>query len=173
LFQSLKTTANLLAATGILLGSILSLPAFNLAIWPGPDASQWAPTLNLTNVVGISAGDGFTMALRSDGMVVSTSWSGPLGGTNFIKIASGWCDSLGVRADGTVTEWNLEPGLCSSFGPGTMPGDLTNIVSAASGYEHSIVLKSDGTCVSWGWMTVGPGYVPAGLEQRRGHRSRL
>ena len=160
----MKTTANLLAATGILLGSILSLPAFNLAIWPGPDASQWAPTLNLTNVVGISAGDGFTMALRSDGMVVSTSWSGPLGGTNFIKIASGWCDSLGVRADGTVTEWNLEPGLCSSFGPGTMPGDLTNIVSAASGYEHSIVLKSDGTCVSWGWMTVGPGYVPAGLS---------
>src|SRR5258707_9301740 len=77
--------------------------SFNLAIWPGDDASVWASGLNVTNVLALSGGDGHAMALRADGSVVS--WYGSTGNemgvTNGIQIASGWCHDLAVKADGT------------------------------------------------------------------------
>lgn len=142
--------------------------SFNIAIWPGDDASVWAPALNLTNVIAISGGASHAMALRADGTIVS--WSGAyasdMGVTNGVQIASGWCHDLAVKADSTVVEWGLTPPNCGSTAPGAtaMPAGLTNIVAAAGGEEHSLVLKSDGTCVSWGWMTVGAAYVPEGLS---------
>ncbi|MDB6018165.1 MAG: hypothetical protein JWR19_2654 [Pedosphaera sp.] len=154
-------------AGGVIFGSCFCGLSYNIAIWPGDDASIWAPSLNLTNVVQISGGNGHAMALRADGTVVR--WSGPyssdMGVTNGVQIASGWCHDLGVLADGTVMEWGLNPPNCGSTAPGatSMPAGLTGIIGAAGGEEHSIVLKSDGTCVSWGWMTVGAAYVPAGL----------
>src|SRR5439155_15296227 len=105
--------------------------AFNLAIWPGDDASVWAAGLNLTNVMALSGGDGHAMALRADGSVVY--WSGStgyeMGVTNGIQIASGWCHDLAVRADGTVVEWGLGTPNCGSTAPGTtgMPAGRSKI----------------------------------------------
>ncbi|MEY4386343.1 MAG: hypothetical protein RLY20_1626 [Verrucomicrobiota bacterium] len=128
---------------------------FNIAIWPGDDASVWAPQHNLTNVAAIAGGDGFAMAMRSDGSVVAWSGNNSSDETGVIgtQIAAGWCHDLVVKTDGTV--W---AGGCSSA-----PA-ISNVVAAAGGYEHSLVLKSDGTCDSWGWMTVGSAYVPAGVS---------
>src|SRR5256885_1652282 len=123
--------------------------AFNIAIWPGDDASVWASGLNLTNVMGVSGGDGHAMALRADGSVVSIygSTGYEMGVTNGIRVASGWCHDLAVKADGTVVEWGLGTPNCGSTAPGTtsMPAGLSNIVAAAGGYEHSLVLRGDGT----------------------------
>jgi alpha-tubulin suppressor-like RCC1 family protein len=156
------------AASLLVCGPFFRGFAYNIAIWPGDDATVWAPSLNLTNVLAISGGDGHAMALRADGSVVW--WSGygsfdePV--TNASQIASGWCHDLAVKGDGTVLEWGLDGLNCGSTAPGrtSMPAGLTNIAAAAGGYEHSLVLRHDGTCVSWGWMTVSAGYVPAGLS---------
>ena len=164
----MKPSRTIVTALWIAFGPCLGVFAFSIAVWPGDDASIWAPSLNLTNVVAISGGDGHAMALRADGTIVS--WSGPysaeMGVTNAVQIASGWCHDLAVLADGRVVEWGLVPPNCGSTAPGatSMPPGLTNIMAAAGGHTHSLVLKSDGTCVSWGWMTVGAGYVPAGLS---------
>jgi alpha-tubulin suppressor-like RCC1 family protein len=159
----------LVAITGLAVAGVSHRAmAFNIAIWPGEDASVWAPGLNLTNVVAISGGDGHAMVLRADGSVVS--WYGyagyEMGVANGVQIASGWCHDLAVKADGTVIEWGLVPPNCGSTAPGatSMPAGLSNIVAAAGGHTHSLVLRADGTCVSWGWMTVSAGYVPAGLS---------
>ncbi len=159
----MKLYQTIILVIAMSMGSCLSMFGYNIAIWPGEDASVWAAPLNLTNVVAVSGGDGHAMALRADGTVVN--WAGPnfsdMGVTNALQIASGWCHDLIVKSDGTV----VDPG-CTSTAPGNtaMPAGLSSVVAAAGGAEHSLVLKSDGTCVSWGWMTVSSGYVPAGLS---------
>lgn len=158
----MKPPWKILLAFSAAFSPCLCVFGFNIAIWPGDDASVWAPQLNLTNVTAIAGGDGFAMALRGDGSVVAWAGYGPdETGVNGTQIAAGWCHDLIVKTDGTV--WSSG---CSSTAPGatSMPAGLSNVVAAAGGYQHSIVLKSDGTCDSWGWMTVGPAYVPAGLS---------
>jgi alpha-tubulin suppressor-like RCC1 family protein len=149
-----------------LLLSAISCFAFNIAIWPGEDASVWAPSLNLTNVVAISGGNGHAMAVRADGTVIywGGSYSTELPVTNGVQVASGWCHDLVVKSDGTVLEqisggcWPSIPGVTP------MPSNLSNVVAVAGGHTHSLVLKADGTCESWGWMSISSGYVPAGLS---------
>ncbi len=170
LFRRTKKTVfrTFLVTLGVTFAICPRIFSYNIAIWPGPDASVWAPSLNITNVVAISGGDTHGLALRSDGTIVFVSggYYPPPDATNAVQIASGWCHDLAVKADSTVAEWNLGNYNCGSTAPGTtsMPAGLTNIIAAAGGYHHSLVLQADGTCVSWGWMTVGPGYVPAGLS---------
>ncbi|HEY5912439.1 MAG TPA: immunoglobulin domain-containing protein [Verrucomicrobiae bacterium] len=153
-----------IAASGLLLGASYSSSGWNFAVWPGPDASQWAPALGLTNVVGIAGGTDHTMFIRGDGSIVWSwggSWAGP---ANAVKV-SAYCHDLALLADSTPVEWGL--GGCAGSAPyTTMPPGLRDITAIAAGDRHSLVLKSDGTCVSWGWMTVGTGqaFVPDGLS---------
>lgn len=138
--------------------------AWNFAVWPGTEASQWAPSLGLTNVIGVAAGSDRTLFLRSDGSIV-WSWGGSwTGSTNATKLSS-YCHDVALLADSTVAEWGLAS--CAGSGPyTTMPPGLSNVVAIAAGDRHTLVLKADETCVSWGWMTVGTGqaYVPDGLS---------
>jgi hypothetical protein len=109
----------------------------------------------LDNVTAISAGRGFSLALRKDGTVVAWGDSQygasdvPPGLSNVVAVTAGWTDSLALRRDGTVVGWgNPKP-----------PSGLSNIVAVAAArewYGHNLALRNDGTVVEWG---------PNGLER--------
>src|SRR5439155_19317829 len=85
----------------------------------------------LTGVIGIAAGDDFSMALRTDGNV--WAWG------------SNWYGQLG---DGTNTNSNV---------PVQVSG-LTDAIRIAAGEclkGHSLAVKTDGTVWAWGWNGYG------------------
>jgi alpha-tubulin suppressor-like RCC1 family protein len=143
---------------------------------------------NLTGVVSVAAGYGFSFARRSDGTV--WAWgrneSGQLGnGTNadsnvpvmvsnltgVVDIASAVHHSLALRSDGTVWAWGGN--IYGELGSGTDNAshvpvavlNLTGAVAIAAGGLHSLALKSDGTVWAWG---AGNGSVPAAVNDLNG-----
>jgi len=77
----------------------------------------------------LAAGDGHTVALKSDGSV--WAW-----GANF----------YGQLGDGTTTDRHSPIQVHGA----NDTGYLTDIVAIATGYSHTVALKSDGTVWAWG-----------------------
>ncbi|MDD5529694.1 MAG: FlgD immunoglobulin-like domain containing protein [bacterium] len=141
-------------------------------------------TLNLTNIIAISAGTMHSLALKSD----STVWAwgdnsyGEIGDntngnkrdqpvrtnllTNVIAIAAGMQYSLALKSDDTVWAWGNNG--CGELGDNSttdrdqpvQTNILTNVIAiaaggATTGYGHSLALKSDGTVWAWGYNGYG------------------
>ncbi len=129
--------------------------------------------LNLEDVVQVSAGSEFGLALKRDGTV--WAWglnsSGQLGdGTNnssnfpvkvkdlenVIAISAGHFHSLALKEDGTVWAWGyggygiLGNGKLESSNVPVQVKNLNNIISISAGEIHSLALKNDGTLWYWG-----------------------
>lgn len=106
------------------------------------------PPAGLSNVVAVSAGQGYTLALKSDGTIV------------------GWGLNEFGEATGVPTT-NYSRGFSHySAGQVRIGGQvLSNIVSIATGRGYSLALKKDGTVVAWGCMDRRyPVIVPKGLS---------
>ncbi|HCU70494.1 MAG TPA: hypothetical protein DIC35_01920, partial [Candidatus Moranbacteria bacterium] len=134
----------------------------------------------LTNVVAISAGEDYSVALRSDGTVWawgkndrgqlgdnSTNYKNlpvqvlGVGGAGFLNnvssISAGSNFVLVAKNDGTVFSWGHNAN--GQLGDNTVSGKLTpiqvlninNVSSISAGYAHSLALKTDGSVWSWGW----------------------
>ena len=84
----------------------------------------------LTGVIGISAGSGFSLALKSDGTV--WGW----GDNEFVQFGMGNNSSYAIPVQ--------------VVGPGGT-GVMTGVTEIAAGAEHSLALKSDGTVWAWGY----------------------
>jgi alpha-tubulin suppressor-like RCC1 family protein len=112
----------------------------------------------LSNVVAVSAGPNFGLALRAEGTVAilgSFPYKQLNGGLSHVTaVAAGSSCALALRDDGTVFAWG--------GGPGTnVPAGLGNVTAIAAGASQCLALKSDGTVAAWG---SGQGTnVPAGL----------
>ena len=78
---------------------------------------------NASHIVAIAAGVDQSLALKSDGTVLSWGFN-----------------SSGQLGDGTTTG-RFTPGAVSS---------ASNIVAISAGFIHSLALTSDGTLLSWG-----------------------
>jgi alpha-tubulin suppressor-like RCC1 family protein len=131
------------------------------------------PAVATERFSAIAAGTTHSLALRTDGVVVS--WGdgrkkqlGPnltfstvptvvTGTSDIVAIAAGVAHSLALKSDGTVLAWgddefgqlgNDAASLASST-PVVVSG-ATNIVAIAAGGNHSLALKSDGTLLAWG-----------------------
>ena len=143
----------------------------------GTNTGRTSPVqvIQLTGVVGISAGVSFSIALKSDGTV--WGWgvnnAGQLGdGTNVgrlspvqvagltgvISIAAGPAThTLALKSDGTVWGWGYNGyGELGDGGTGfryniVRVSDLISIIAIATVDDHSLAVKSDGTVFSWGY----------------------
>jgi hypothetical protein len=127
--------------------------------------SRYSVPANLNNVVAIAAGGEHTVALKSDGSVVT--WGGNVEGQTTVPadlsgvaaIAAGGYHTVALKSDGTVVAWgrNVE-------GQTSVPAGLSGVVAIAAGGFFTVALKSDGTVVAWGHNNYGETSVPAGLS---------
>ena len=101
-----------------------------IAAWGSDSQGQLDWPVNATNVIGVAAGGGHSLAVREDGSVLG--WGLNDSGqtiaptlTNAIAVAAGNKHSLALRDNGTVVAWgrNTE-GQTNSLG-------LTNVIAIA------------------------------------------
>lgn len=122
----------------------------------------------ITDVVSIAAGQGFNIAVKSDGSI--WTWgAGYLGHgayeeratptrveglLNFKQAASGLFHTLALKHDGSVIAWgNNSRGAVGdgtqTHRPSPVAVPLSNVTAIAAA-GHSLALKSDGTVWAWG-----------------------
>jgi alpha-tubulin suppressor-like RCC1 family protein len=130
-----------------------------------PDTAAGVVTIGsdvLSNVVAISAGDTFSLALKRDGTVVAwgeqteSKASVPKNLTNVVTIAADGAHSLASRGDGSVVTWGRI---------NEVPEEITNITAvstAPSWYASNLGLTRDGTVLQW-ISKENPVLIPAGL----------
>ncbi|NQU09894.1 choice-of-anchor D domain-containing protein [bacterium] len=110
----------------------------------------------MSNIVGVAVRDNYSLALRSNGTVLSwgSGTAPPAGLSNVTAIAArGSGNNLALKSDGRVVSW----------GSGTAPpAGLSNVTAIAAGNSHSLALQSDGTVVGWGSTSAAT--PPAGLS---------
>ena len=134
--------------------------------WGSVYTSSPNPPLGLTNVTAISAGDYFSLALRSDGTVFPWGWDAfsrlniPAGLTNVTAISAGGFHGSALRSDGGVVNWGD-----SFFDPAVIvPAGLSNVVDVAAGDRFNFGLKRDGSLTAWGDNSRGQLNFPSGLS---------
>jgi len=132
----------------------------------------------LTNIIAISAGDSYTMALASDGTVwtwgdnaygqlgngTTTNSSVPVqvsGLAGVTAIAAGGFHALALKSDGTMMAWgangNGQLGIGSTVNR-SIPVQVVDagvaviggITEISAGRVHSLAVKSDNTLLVWG-----------------------
>ena len=133
-----------------------------------------------SGVVAIAAGGSHSLALKSDGSVVSwgNNKSGQLGdgtrptdhnqpvqvkglgpGSNVVGIAAGSAFSMALKRNGTVLTWGKNK--VGELGDGTTTdksspvvvtrlGPGSGVTAIAAGSFHALALKQNGTLLSWG-----------------------
>jgi alpha-tubulin suppressor-like RCC1 family protein/C1A family cysteine protease len=138
------------------------------------DGNLTSATINVTSdLLALTAGDNFTLALKGDGTVFA--WGGNAHGqlgtgnntethtpvqvanlTNITALAAGALHALVVKDNGTVWTWGYNYGGQLGNGnnmdsnlPAQVSG-LTGVKAATAGYYHSAALKKDGTVWTWG-----------------------
>ena len=142
---------------------------------PTTTTTQRSPLMvqGLANIVAVSAGSGFSLALRGDGTVwawglnaagqlgdgTTTSRAAPvqvLGLTGVTRISAGTTQALALEADGTVWAWGDDSngqlgdgGSTNQSTPVQVPG-LTDAVAVSAG-RGSAAVDADGTLWTWGW----------------------
>ena len=110
----------------------------------------------LSNVIAVSAGGSYSLALRSDKTVMAWGYGGngnlniPAGLSNVVAISAGNSHSLALKVDGTVVAWGL-----NQVGQLAIPPSLSNVKAISAGSDHSLALKADGTVVAWGYNYQG------------------
>jgi alpha-tubulin suppressor-like RCC1 family protein len=142
-------------------------------------ANQAAPVLvaGATSIVAIAAGDNQSLALKSDGTILSwgSDTSGELGNdieslnqstpvavteaSNIIAIAAGGAYCLALKSDGTLLSWGSDgkgqlgddTASVNKSIPVAVSPEANGIVAIAAGDSHALAIKSDGTMLSWGW----------------------
>lgn len=144
----------------------------------GDNRTTPAMVTNLSGVVGVAAGNYFSLAMRDDGTLwawgqnssgqlgagTNTSLPVPVavaGVSNAIGIAAGRDHALAALADGSVVAWgeNGEGQLgdgsrTDRFTPVTVPG-LSNVVGVGAGIYQSFAVDASGRLWAWGDGTYG------------------
>jgi alpha-tubulin suppressor-like RCC1 family protein len=106
----------------------------------------------LSGITAISAGGGFSLAVRTNGTVVAwgkglseknhTVATLPPGLTDVAAVAAGWDYSMALTTNGRIVSW----------GDRRAPPGLSNVVAIAAGgerYAPALALRGDGTVAKW------------------------
>ncbi len=119
----------------------------------------------LNDIVGISAGTDFGLALRRNGTVVAWGANGssainpPPDLSDVVAVAAGYTDLLALKGDGTVVGWNTADESYLD-----VPAGLHDVVAIATEGNHSLALRSNGKVVAWGDDGYHESAVPDGLS---------
>ena len=122
------------------------------------------PAAGLSNVIAVSAGQNYSLALRQDGTVYYWGNNNQVSNTmpnlsGVVGFAAGPSHALAVLSNGTVRAWGV-----GTSGQTNVPVTLSNVIAVAAGSAHSAALRADGTVVVWGGSSVeAQTNVPAGL----------
>ncbi|MGD0411850.1 MAG: ice-binding family protein [Verrucomicrobiota bacterium] len=140
-------------------------PAGTVVAWGNDDYGETNMPAGLSTLTAVTAGESYTVALKSDGTVVA--WGNddygqsdaPPGLSNVTAIAAGEYHTVALKRDGTVAAWGND-----DYGQCLIPAGLSGVTAIAAGQWHTLVLKSDGTVAGWGSDAYGQTDVPAGLS---------
>lgn len=146
--------------------------------------------LGASAVVEVVAGSYHSMALQSDGSVLTWGFNqqSQLGDGStqsrdipaaipgisaLVALAGGCLHSLALKSDGSVLAWGFNS--TGQLGDGTSTNrsapvavkGLSNVAAIAAGCAHSIALKKDGTVWAWGFNLEGQlGSITPAIMQR-------
>jgi len=129
---------------------------------------------NETNWASVSAGGGYTVAIKKDGTLWAWgyNYNGNLGDgtttyrytptkigneTNWASVSARVGTTLAIKTDGTLWAWGSN--WDGQFGDGTKTdrttptkiGNETNWASVSVGTRHTVAIKTDGTLWAWGF----------------------
>ncbi len=154
------TTVAITDAVAIAAGTTHNLAIIKtgqLVAWGGTN-SNGETTIPISDTMGISqiaAGDGFSLALKSDGRLIAWGKNDlgqttvPVSATTGItQIAAGDKHGLALRADGVVVAWGD-----NSLGQITIPISVTNALYIAANADSSAAVTRDGKLYVWGATT--------------------
>jgi hypothetical protein len=119
--------------------------------WGQNEFGEGNAPANLGSVQALAAGDGFTVALKSDGTVAAWGHNHggqtnvPAGLTGVRAIAAGGYHALALKSDGTVVAWGA-----NNEGQSSVPAGLSGVQAITAGNAYSAALKDDGTIALWG-----------------------
>lgn len=137
----------------------------------GGDSYTSPPPSDLGPVTAISAGFGFTLALRLNGTVacwlspnIKFRESGvdygacdvPVGLADVTNITAGWLHGMAITSNGTVVVWGSYVSLATSpytilgAAAAFLPTFSQRIVAVAGGSAHSLALTESGKVIAWG-----------------------
>lgn len=135
------------------------LPAGRLMAWGDSSLGQTNFPSHATNIVAISARDQVSMALRSDGQVITWGAFAPfvpdlLGPVTAIAAGASHCVAL--RADGRVIAFGANDAGQTNV---PLPG-LSNVTAIASGSFHSLAVRN-GAVFGWGALDFDKLAIPS------------
>jgi len=146
----------------------------HIALTEAGDVLGWGaaafPRAGLNDVVGLSAGQRYSLAVRADGQVVawgagaSSGYKALRGLSNVVGVSAGFYGhNLALRQDGFVMAWGD-----NSYSQCEVPLTLRDVVAIAAGGRHSLALKTDGTVLAWGDNREGQCNVPVNIQGATG-----
>lgn len=129
-------------------------PQGSIISWGNNQSGQVTQTPTGSDFTQLAAGDTFSVALKSDGSIVSWGQTGVTNqtpsGLGFTQIAAHATQALALKSDGSIVSWGS-----NRYGQVSQTPTSTGFTQIAAGYGHSLALKSDGSIISWGWDTFG------------------
>ncbi len=129
--------------------------------WGDNSYSECDVPTDLTNVVTVSAGPEYNLAVLDNGTLRDWGGNGYSPPPGLIGVEAGserGLVGLALFTNGTVAAWGN-----NSDGSTNVPAGLSNVIAIASGTEHGLALKADGTVVGWGGQD-NTGVIPSGIN---------
>ncbi len=132
--------------------------------WGENDSGEATPPPDLGVVVGVAAGQGWSMALRGNGTVRCWGLNNqgqsdvPSDLASVVQVAASENTAFALLTDGTVTAWGSD-----DYGLASGCTTLWGVEEIAVSRWHGLARRQDGTVFGWGSNASGQIDVPMGL----------